>query len=69
MDTTTPKEEIIKNLDKTAEAIASYRRYLQKGNKKNDKQVAKETEKLRSIEQAIKFIKATCPSSAGGQPQ
>lgn len=63
MDTTTPKEEIIKNLEKTAEAIASYRIYLQQGNKKHDKQVKKETEKLQSILQAIAYIKATCPES------
>jgi hypothetical protein len=63
MDTTTPKDEIIKDLEKTAEAIASYRSYLDQGNKKNPKQVKKETDKLNSILRAIKFIRATCPES------
>ena len=70
----TPKGEIIKKLEKTAEAIASYRTYLQRGNKKNEKQVKKETEKLASIQEAIAFIKATCPvapgaAAPGGQQQ
>jgi hypothetical protein len=61
----TPKGEIIKKLEKTAEAIASYRTYLQRGNQKNEKQVKKETEKLASIKEALAFIKATCPVAPG----
>lgn len=62
----TPKEEILGNLERTAEAIASYILYLKQGNKKNEKQVRIETEKLASINKAIRFIKDTCPSAPGG---
>lgn len=63
MDTTTPKEEVIKDLEKTATAIAGYIDYLIRGNKKNDKQVRIEREKLASVRKAIQFIQATCPES------
>lgn len=62
----TPKEEVIGNLERTGEAIASYISYLKQGNKKNEKQVRIETEKLASINKAIRFIKDTCPSAPGG---
>ncbi len=67
-NTDTPKEELVAELDWVTEAVASYRKFLTQGNKKNDAQVKKETRKLQAVLRAIEVIKTFAPASLTRQP-